>query len=93
MWLQRLLEPTCDAAAPPGAPCDVTLHLHDAYSTAIEPGSAGSGVWTVVDDSEPLWAESNWPGQMCARTWTRSYRVAACTLVMRLGRAGGEANY
>ena len=36
---------------------------HEAYSVGIERDEA-SGLWKTVDETEPIWAESNWPAEM-----------------------------
>ena len=66
LFLRRALKASCDELGAP-APCEPSVALHDAYSTAL--GTDESGAWVVVDPTQPLWAESNWPALMYATLW------------------------
>ena len=61
--LTRSLMGTCEAStASATAPCEPVVLTHDAFPAGIE--REPTGQWVVTDASEPLWAESNWPGEM-----------------------------
>ena len=50
--------------------------MHDSFPTAIEQSAPG-GAWQVVDPSEPLFAESNWPADLYTTLWPHGAPRAA----------------
>ena len=69
-WLDARLNATCPPVADVEnpAPCQPAVLYHDAFPAGIEQ-SGRDGAWQVRDDTEPLWAESNWPNEMYARLY------------------------
>ena len=103
---QRLLAPLCadggEAAAAAGeaggaggagGACEPTVALHDAYSTGLEYVPRRGG-WRVLDATQPLWTESNWPGGVTTALWpsgAASPRESA--LLLGLGAANALLTY
>jgi hypothetical protein len=64
-FLTRTLNASCELTVPPASACEPVVMLHDAYSPGIErDGGKSAGGWRVTDETEPIWAESNWPPEM-----------------------------
>ena len=62
--LRRSLNATCTALGVPlTSPCEPAVLLLESYSAGIEPDPANDA-WVITDESEPIWAESNWPAEM-----------------------------
>ena len=94
-WLDARLNVTCppvaDVEAP--APCAPAVMYHDAYPPGIEP-EGDEGAWRVVDLSEPLWAESNWPDEMYSKMYPYGApRTAEIMLLLSVGVGGAIATY
>jgi hypothetical protein len=62
--------------------------LHDAYSTGIEWHRYRSA-WRVTDETQPIWAESDWPAGVTASLWPASPSLLEGGLLLGLGLLGG----
>ena len=62
--------------------------LHDAYSTGIEWHRYRSA-WRVTDETQPIWAESDWPAGVTASLWPASPSLLEGGLLLGLGLLSG----